>query len=113
MLEHLYFSGHFAHFVLEGMSFGFLKLATKKIIPPWIGGICALLIFSGITSLVDIAFSSPLQEELTVFFQPNSASRKAHEYLHKLKDMCLGQKSLKVSQVCPARCDGGLGKTVP
>ena len=62
---------------------------------------------------MDIAFSLPLQEELKVLFQPNSAPRKAHEYLHKLKEMYLGQKSLKVSQVCPARSDAGLGKTVP
>ena len=60
------FAGHFIHFVLEWLSFGFWQLAVKRIVPPWIGGISSLILFSGISSICTMASSKPLQTELTL-----------------------------------------------
>lgn len=87
------FAGHFIHFVLEWLSFGFWQLAVKQIVPPWIGGISSLILFSGITSICTIAFSRPLQVELTLLFESCPASRAVINILHKLNTRSAGQKS--------------------
>ena len=78
-------AGHLVSFCLKWLSFGLWHIAIKQMIPPWIGGNGSLIVFSGISSLCNIAFSRPLKSELGKLTESCKGTRRCVDIIQKIK----------------------------